>query len=111
MLSTLQPGDAVVLEIDCYYEFRHIISQYCQRLGVTLMLADLCDQEAINYAAFSARPRLIWVETPTNPAWKIPDIAAIARQAGATLTVDATVATPLLRNCAGKPGYSAIPPR
>ncbi|MGE9551439.1 trans-sulfuration enzyme family protein [Erwinia amylovora] len=101
VLSTLQPGDAVVLEIDCYYEFCHIISQYCQRLGVTLVLADLCDPEAINYAAFTARPRLIWVETPTNPTWKIPDIAkiaAIARQAGARLIVDATVATPLLLN-------------
>ena len=45
------------------------------------------------------RPRLIWIETPANPTWEITDIAAasdIARQVGAIIVADSTVATPLL---------------
>ena len=49
--------------------------------------------------AQARRPRLIWIETPANPTWEITDIAAasdIARQVGAIIAVDSTVATPLL---------------
>src|SRR5205807_5050264 len=40
-----------------------------------------------------------WVETPANPTWEITDIAAaaaLAREVGAIVAVDSTVATPLL---------------
>ena len=45
------------------------------------------------------RTRLVWLETPANPAWQITDIAAaaeIAHRAGACVAVDSTVATPVL---------------
>jgi cystathionine gamma-synthase len=41
----------------------------------------------------------VWIETPANPTWDVTDIAAvcqIARDVGATVAVDSTVATPLL---------------
>ena len=43
--------------------------------------------------------RIVWVETPANPSGAITDIAetvAIARNAGARIVVDSTVATPVL---------------
>ena len=49
--------------------------------------------------ARAQRPRLIWIETPANPTWDVTDIAAasaIAREVGAIVAVDSTVATPLL---------------
>lgn len=101
VLATLRPGDGVILEADCYYEFRSIISRYCDRLGITLRLVDLCNLEAVEQATRQGHTNLIWAEMPTNPLWKIPDIAAVAALAhrtGARLIVDATVATPLLLN-------------
>jgi cystathionine gamma-synthase len=45
--------------------------------------------------------RLVWVETPSNPIWKVTDIArvaAIAHAAGARCACDNTVATPILQS-------------
>jgi cystathionine gamma-synthase/methionine-gamma-lyase len=44
------------------------------------------------------RTRLVHIETPANPTWRLADIAAIAkiaRERGAKLSVDSTVATPV----------------
>lgn len=101
VLSTLTPGDGVILEADCYYEFRTIISRYCQRQGIAITLVDLCNLEAVGQATRQGHTNLIWAELPTNPLWKIADIAALAKVAhrvGARLVVDATVATPLWLN-------------
>ena len=46
------------------------------------------------------QPKLIWVETPTNPLLSIADIgllAEIAHSAGALLAVDNTFASPYLQ--------------
>ena len=54
------------------------------------------DTEAIVAACDGAT--LVWVETPSNPALDVCDIAAVAEAAhaaGARLAVDNTLATPL----------------
>src|SRR5258705_13272020 len=51
--------------------------------------------------AMRANTRIVWVETPSNPLWKITDIAAIgeiARAAGARYVCDNTTATPVLQS-------------
>ena len=53
--------------------------------------------------AEAVRPatRLVWVETPSNPLWKVVDlgaVAGIARRAGALLVCDNTTATPVLQS-------------
>src|SRR6202043_3513747 len=58
------------------------------------------DLDAVARAAAEGRPRLIWVETPTNPLLSIVDIralAALAHSRGALLVVDNTFATPYLQ--------------
>src|SRR5207248_8178554 len=48
----------------------------------------------------TARTKVVWVETPTNPLLQILDIAAIAElthKAGALLAVDNTFASPYLQ--------------
>ena len=52
-------------------------------------------------AAVRPSTRLIWAETPSNPLWKVTDLAAvaeIARAAGACLVCDNTTATPILQS-------------
>jgi cystathionine gamma-synthase len=65
---------------------------------VTAVLVDVTDTEAVVKACEDAA--LVWLESPTNPALEVADIATIAtaaHQAGAYLVVDNTFATPLLQ--------------
>ncbi len=61
-------------------------------------LVDITDTEAVVAACEDAA--LVWLESPTNPALEIADIATIttaAHEAGAYVVVDNTFATPLLQ--------------
>jgi cystathionine gamma-synthase len=62
------------------------------------VLVDVTDTDAV--AAACADAALVWLESPTNPALEIADIGRIAEaahEAGATVVVDNTFATPLLQ--------------
>ncbi len=61
-------------------------------------LVDITDTDAVVRACDDAA--LVWLESPTNPALEIADIATItlaAHEAGAYVVVDNTFATPLLQ--------------
>ena len=61
-------------------------------------LVDITDTAAVVAACEDAA--LVWLESPTNPAMEIADIAAIteaAHAAGARVVVDNTFATPILQ--------------
>jgi cystathionine gamma-synthase len=52
-------------------------------------------------AAVRPGTRLLWAETPSNPLWKVSDLArlgALARASGARFVVDNTTATPVLQS-------------
>lgn len=99
VLQALAPGDRVLAPCNMYWALRSWMSQFASRWGLAL---DFYANDSIDDLAQKARthrPRLVWIETPANPTWDITDIAAasqIARDAGATVAVDSTVATPLL---------------
>ena len=61
-------------------------------------LVDISDTDEVREACEDAS--LVWVESPTNPALEVADIAAVtkaAHDAGAYVVVDNTFATPLLQ--------------
>jgi len=65
---------------------------------VEAVLVDIADTAAV--VAACADASLVWLESPTNPALEVADIAAIveaAHEAGAYVVVDNTFATPLLQ--------------
>jgi cystathionine gamma-synthase len=65
---------------------------------VKAVLVDIADTEAVCRACDDAA--LVWIESPTNPALEVADIATIAKaahEAGAYVVVDNTFATPLLQ--------------
>ncbi|MFC0678759.1 trans-sulfuration enzyme family protein [Lysobacter korlensis] len=65
-------------------------------------LVDIGDTASVTAAAADAA--MVWIESPTNPALELADIAAIsaaARAAGALTVVDNTFATPLLQRPLG----------
>lgn len=96
ILHTLHAGDHIVCSDDLYGGTFRIFDKVFRRLGLEFTYADMTDLAAFE-RAFTARTRLVWLETPTNPMLKILDIARIAevaRQRGARSVVDNTFATP-----------------
>ncbi len=96
---SLRPGDHVVAPRVMYWALRSWLVGYATEWGLEVELAETHDLDALARAVRPGKTRLVWIETPANPLWTITDIAAaaaIAHRAGARLTVDSTVATPVL---------------
>lgn len=99
-IHLLSSGDHVVLCDDVYGGTFRQFDKVFKQFGVTYTRADMTDLDALE-GAFTAKTRMVWIETPTNPLLKIIDIAAVARLAkskGALTVVDNTFATPVLQN-------------
>ncbi|KIC59121.1 cystathionine gamma-synthase [Microbacterium hominis] len=102
--AVLSPGDEVLLGNDVYGGTYRLLSRVLGPWGVRLRLVDMSDEQAVRAAVAERAPRLLWVETPSNPLLRITDIATLARighDAGALVVVDNTFATPALQQPLG----------
>ena len=100
ILLSLEPGDHVVAPMDAYHGTSRLLRETFARWKLGATFVDMTDVDAVR-AAMRANTRLVWVETPSNPLWKITDITAvgeIARRAGAVYVCDNTTATPVLQS-------------
>ena len=94
----LRPGAHVILGNDAYGGMYRLLHNDYGDCGVELSIVDTTDVQAVR-AAIKDNTKLIWLETPTNPATNITDIAAVAAVKGnAAVVVDNTFATPYLQN-------------
>jgi cystathionine gamma-synthase len=99
VLQSLAPGDHVVAPADAYYATGKLLREVLGPWGLSASFVDLSDLGAVERAVTS-RTRLVWVETPSNPALAITDIARvaeIAHAAGSRCACDNTWATPMLQ--------------
>ncbi len=95
----LFPGDEIIIPTDVYGGTYRLLHRVYQPRGVVIRTVDLSNIAAVA-AALTARTRLVWLESPTNPRLLICDIAAIAQAAkarGALTVVDNTFATPVFQ--------------
>jgi cystathionine gamma-synthase len=100
VLGTFKPGSRVLAMNDVYGGTYRLFSKVLEGQGYVFDYTDLSDLEAAE-ASLARGPRLVWVETPTNPLLKIVDIAAVVERAhavGAKVVVDNTFASPYLQN-------------
>ena len=101
LIRTLcRPGDRVLIPSDAYGGTFRLFDKVLSGWGVNYTSVRQTDLGAVATAAAEQRPRLLWVETPTNPLLSIVDIralAAIAHESGALLVVDNTFASPYLQ--------------
>ena len=95
------PGDTILLGNDAYGGTFRLINAVFGQWGVKHFAVDLTDAGTAAAAIAAHRPKVVWVETPTNPLLNVVDIretARLAHEAGAILVVDNTFATPYLQN-------------
>ncbi len=99
VLKLLSPGDEVISTNDLYGGSYRLFTGTFERYGIKFHFVPM--GEASELAKhLSAKTKLIWVETPTNPMMNIIDIKAIsdlAKKAGVLLVVDNTFATAYLQ--------------
>jgi cystathionine gamma-synthase len=95
----LEPGDLLIAPHDCYGGTHRLFESLAAKGHFEVVFVDQCDERAIQRAC-ARGPRLILVETPSNPLLRIVDIeemAVAARACGALLAVDNTFLSPALQ--------------
>ena len=100
VIKLLSPGDEVIAANDMYGGTYRLFTKIFAKFGIQFIYVDTTNAENIQ-AAVTAKTKLIWIETPTNPLMNITDIkaaSAISKKAGALLCVDNTFASPYLQN-------------
>ena len=100
VIKLLNPGDEVIAGSDMYGGTYRLFSKIFEKFGIKFIYVDTSNTANVE-AAVTAKTKLIWVETPTNPLMNITDIhatAKIAKKSGALLCVDNTFASPYLQN-------------
>ncbi|ATA25730.1 cystathionine gamma-synthase [Brenneria goodwinii] len=95
----LRPGDLLVAPHDCYGGSYRLFDSLSKRGAFRVKFVDQGDEAALK-AALKEKPKLVLIESPSNPLLRVVDIAAIcqaAKEAGAASVVDNTFLSPALQ--------------
>jgi cystathionine gamma-synthase len=97
VMALLKAGDHIVAQRDVYGGVTKFLSQWLPRLGIETTFVDTNDYEQ---AARAIKPstRMLYLESPTNPALRVVDFqkaAALARQHKLISMIDSTFGTPV----------------
>lgn len=94
--TTLQTGDAVLVEMDRYGGTYRLLNILSQKSGIDVFSCDFLDHTKVEELIRTKNIRLVFCESPTNPGLKIIDIAAISgicKKYQALFAVDNSLAT------------------
>ena len=95
--ALLEPGDLLVVPHDAYGGSWRLFNALAKKGAFELATIDFTDAEA-RAGAFARGPKLVWIETPSNPLLRITDLEQAigdAKAVGATVLVDNTFLSPL----------------
>ena len=100
VLELLAAGDRLIASQEGYYGSLRQFSVFAERRGARIEFVDLADAARVEAVlkGGTARPRLLWIETPTNPLLNVVDLPALVElghRAGALVVCDNTFATPV----------------
>ncbi len=91
------PDDLIIAPHDCYGGTYRLFNTRSQKGDFKVEFVDQSDQAALD-AAIAKKPKLILLETPSNPLVRVVDIEKTcqkAKQVGALVAVDNTFLTPV----------------
>lgn len=98
-LQLLSPQDLLIAPHDCYGGCWRLFDALHRQGRFRLRFVDFTDPEAVA-AALEDGPRMVWLESPSNPLLRITDIGLICRKAhetGALVVADNTFLSPFLQ--------------
>ncbi len=99
VLQLLKSGERVLAPHDCYGGTFRLFKSLAEKGTISLDFVDQTDDTALE-EALSKKPKIIWLETPSNPLLRIVDIKKIVEQAkscGALVAVDNTFLSPIFQ--------------
>jgi cystathionine gamma-synthase len=99
VVTLLKPGDLLIAPHDCYGGSYRLLDSLSKKGQFEVRFIDQNDDHALA-EAIALKPRLILVETPSNPLLRIVDIEKMSKHAkdcGALLAVDNTFLSPALQ--------------
>ena len=99
LMSQLRAGDRVVASRALFGSCQFIVTELLPRYGIETVTVDGGDLDQWK-KALAKKTRAVFLETPSNPALEIIDLAAvceIAHAGGARVIVDNVFATPVLQ--------------
>lgn len=99
VFSLLSPSDLIVAPHDCYGGTYRLLQTRAAKKQFEVLFADLTKTENLP-AIFATKPKLVLIETPSNPLLRITDIEAvtkIAKRTGTLVAVDNTFLSPILQ--------------
>jgi cystathionine gamma-synthase len=99
LTAFLTPGDVLVVPHDGYGGSWRLFNALAKKGQFELLTVDLTDARALA-AALARAPKLVWIETPSNPLLRITDLRFVidaAQRAGALTVVDNTFLSPALQ--------------
>jgi cystathionine gamma-synthase len=95
----LSVGDKVLIPHDCYGGSFRLFTHLAKRGQFELIVVDQNDQQALANG-LAKKPKLVLIETPSNPLLRLVDIAKVAEQShtvGALVAVDNTFLSPAIQ--------------
>ena len=100
VFSLFGKGTHIVLGDDLYGGTYRLVEKVFKQWGFSATYADIDNVDSFR-KAITAKTRLVWIESPTNPLLKVIDIkrlAKIAKEKKVLLAVDNTFASPYFQN-------------
>lgn len=99
MLLDARAGDSIIAAPDLYGASYSILAGMLASLGITTTFVDMMDLGEVQRTVREVRPKLVYLESISNPLMRVADlpaIASIAHDSGAAVVVDNTFASPWL---------------
>jgi cystathionine beta-lyase len=99
MTRIVRPGEEIIAGDDLYGGTVRLIDRIASHFNISVSYVDTTNGTEVR-RAISDRTRLVLLETPTNPLFRISDIrelSSIAHEAGAYLAVDNSMLSPVFQ--------------
>ena len=97
VVTMLKAGDKVLTTADMYGGTYRLFTQFFEKFGIEFTLMDLNNLNAVEDFLKKEKPKMVYMESPTNPLLTIYDIEAIsalAKKYNAISVIDSTFASP-----------------
>jgi len=97
VLALLKAGDHIVAQREVYGGVAKFFAEWLPKLGIETTFVDTTDYDQ-HARAIRPNTKLLYLESPTNPALRIVDMkktAALAREHGLISMIDSTFGTPV----------------